>query len=530
MARLTRSSSHQPTSVDPDDLSQPDSQPPSPVRPRKFALVQHLPTGDWWSSVSSDPPDTDENFKSPKAYHTANADLVAVFPSPSGSDLAYKGTLGDYVRKRPQTAAPYRASAPRRVSCGKFLDYGPYASFAPSFDQDGVEVGRIAMGELVLYQTMRRRLRSLAKGKRRAFLAANDRPPPTTEDITQDVDMEGASAEASTVTTSKENKPDALVDGIESLLPPEEVSSIKAALGSLELEKAVEELEKAVEDLLQRNARALARLEELQMDRLRSQRGASDAVQVGSEEWQLAQGITDSLAVLASLRPRPSNSDSASSPLTPLPPYCTSSSGPSRARPQKAGTAPSPTVARPPSTITPRSMSARARPSPSRSPFLPRRSLRELPRPQLRSPQLLPLRPHTPPTRRTQPHTRRPHTEPRPTARTRRHRVATTRPPTVPPPPHRPRPRPLPRPCTTPTHSTAPPTPARARTRTTTGTTMRARAASPSRKRRHKRTRARRACPATSQATSRLGPRQRLRPGPHPRTRSRSVRSPIPSP
>ncbi|RPD58393.1 hypothetical protein L226DRAFT_555785 [Lentinus tigrinus ALCF2SS1-7] len=271
------------------------------VRPRKYALVQHLPTGDWWSSVSSEVLTADGMGRDLRTLHTARAELVSIFPSPSGQALAQKGTLGDYVVKRRPNQ--YRPPQPRRISCGKFLDYGPYASFAPYFDQDGVEVGRVGMGEVIFYQEMKRRLRSLAKGKRRAFLAANDA-------AREDVVMEDASSSEDATAAGPSQADDAITKGLELLLAPEEVSSIKTALGSLEMEKAVDEL-------LQRNAKALQNLEELQLQRLRAQGGGSNVVEVGSEEWDVAQGITDSLALLASLRPRPSNGDPEHAPLIP---------------------------------------------------------------------------------------------------------------------------------------------------------------------------------------------------------------------
>ncbi|KAI0666321.1 hypothetical protein C8Q78DRAFT_1060797 [Trametes maxima] len=273
----------------------------SGLRPRKYALVQHLPTGDWWSSASSTSPAAGGQDDL-QGLSTGKADLVAIFPSTSGLDAVPKGTLGDYVTKRPPGAAHYRPPPPRRVSCGKFLYYGPYASFAPCFDQDGVEIGRTAMGEVIFDQEMKRRLRALAKGKRRAFLGA-------AEGRTEDVPMEDTTGESS---AGPSDVATSLVKGIESLLPAEEVEAIKASLGTLEMEQAVDEL-------LQKNANALQRLEELQHSRWREQGEGSSIVEVGSEEWDVAQGIIDSLALLASLRPRRSNSDSDESPIVPPP-------------------------------------------------------------------------------------------------------------------------------------------------------------------------------------------------------------------
>ncbi|TBU64674.1 hypothetical protein BD310DRAFT_913091 [Dichomitus squalens] len=276
--------------------------PSAGVRPHKYALVQRLPTGDWWTSASSDAPTADGASKDLKSLHTAKAELVSIFPSTSGTQLAHKGTLGDYVVKRAPGVPPLKPPQARRVSCGKFLDYGPYASFAPSFDQEGVEVGRVAMGEVIFYQQMKRRLRSLAKGKRRAFLGLAE---PRAGDVVED-----GSTSNSPPTAGPSTKDDDLSKDLESLLSPEEVRNIKSALRSLEMEQAVDEL-------LQRNAKALERLEELQLERLRSQGGGSSVVEVGSEEWDIAQGITDSLAILASLRPRPSNGDPEHAPLIP---------------------------------------------------------------------------------------------------------------------------------------------------------------------------------------------------------------------
>lgn len=95
---------------------------------------------------------------------------------------------------------------------------------------------------------------------------------------------------------------------LNNLLPPEQVKLLKDALGSLELEKAVQ-------TLLDRNAIALKRLAELQTRRLSSL--DVKPVEEGSEEWETAQTIMDSLATLASLRPRCSGEDGA--PLVPSP-------------------------------------------------------------------------------------------------------------------------------------------------------------------------------------------------------------------
>ena len=107
--------------------------------------MQRLPFATWWSSLSSDLVPSDS--KPLKDLFTANAELVAIFPSasapaPAEPDLAESSpvTLASYVPKKPP-GYKSKLPGPRRVSCGAFLDYGPYASFAPVFEQDG-EIGR----------------------------------------------------------------------------------------------------------------------------------------------------------------------------------------------------------------------------------------------------------------------------------------------------------------------------------------------------------------------------------------------------
>lgn len=161
----------------------------------------------------------------------------------------------------------------RHVSCGKFLDYGPYASFAPTFDQDGTEVGRYALGEVIWRQRQEASLREKTRGKRKAIesLQAAD------GDEVVLVGEEPQNAGVSVPETEIENAEE-LDKALQSLVPAEEVARIKAALGSLEMEQAVQEL-------LDKNARALRRLQRLQRLRLGAEGGGSSKVEEESEEW-----------------------------------------------------------------------------------------------------------------------------------------------------------------------------------------------------------------------------------------------------
>lgn len=62
---------------------------------------------------------------------------------------------------------------------------------------------------------------------------------------------------------------------LEELFPPDQLQAIKSGLGTLELELAVSEL-------LERNRKALQRLQQLQRERLQA---GSSRPEEGSEEW-----------------------------------------------------------------------------------------------------------------------------------------------------------------------------------------------------------------------------------------------------
>ena len=92
-----------------------------------------------------------------------HAELVTILPTPAGT-LDNTPTLGDYTRPKASTSTrplPGKPQASRRVTTGAFLDYGPYARFAPTFDQDGSEIGRVQMGEVLWEERKRKLARSL---------------------------------------------------------------------------------------------------------------------------------------------------------------------------------------------------------------------------------------------------------------------------------------------------------------------------------------------------------------------------------
>lgn len=231
-------------------LSSEDPLRPSSTSPtRKYALLQHLPAGDYWSSLDA-PPSSQSNI-SLKDLPTGHAELVAILPSSLNATLDTPQTLASLSSK----PLGHKKTLPlqRRVTTGSFLDYGTYASFAPSFDHDCELVGRRQLGEVLYRQEQRRVERAGARRESRGYIQEVEEDLAIVAQPPKDVDAD-----------------------LNALLPREEVDAIKAAMNSLELENSIQQL-------LERNRLALKRLEELQILRLTE---GSNSAEEGSEEWQ----------------------------------------------------------------------------------------------------------------------------------------------------------------------------------------------------------------------------------------------------
>ncbi|KAJ7748507.1 hypothetical protein DFH07DRAFT_1062520 [Mycena maculata] len=281
---------------EPADEDEPSKQPVATSN-KRYALMQHLPSGDYWTSANLPLSATPETGPADlKDLPTGHADLVAIFPAPSAASTSALPKLGDYHRQPYDPTRPKIVPTKRRVTCGSFLDYGPWASFAPTWDHNGREIGMRQMGEVYAQKAQRyherlaarqRAIEELEELEKSAVEVPMEPPPPPPEEQEQE-------------------PPD--VDALKDILTPTEITSLKAVLGSLELENAVQEL-------LNRNRKALQRLGQLQVQRLRAEGGRTSTVAEGDEEWDVAHGILDSLALLASLRPR-----SSADPVAPLVP------------------------------------------------------------------------------------------------------------------------------------------------------------------------------------------------------------------
>lgn len=141
-----------------------------------------------------------------------------------------------------------------------------------------MEVGRMGLGETVWRWEERRRERELQRFKAGFIVEIEEN---TAEDVAME-DLQEVNMDGMPEATSNETMTKATEDGLEGLLPPDQIAVIKAALDTLELEDAVNEL-------LGRNRRALARLEELQRLRIGGEDGGSSEVEIGSEEWDTGE-------------------------------------------------------------------------------------------------------------------------------------------------------------------------------------------------------------------------------------------------
>jgi hypothetical protein len=235
--------------------------------------MQRLPTGDWWTSLNSDFASLSGDLK---RLSTGHAELVAILPTPTTSlrsDTAQTPTLGSYAPKKAQTSKP-KLPAARHVSCGSFMDYGPYASFAPTFNQEGQEVGRAQLGEVYLDRDARKRRRNLE-----SVHPAIGAPIANENHVAmEDDEIEMMRPHVDEVPSNE----DAIEESLNGLLSKGQVDAVMAALDSLELQETAREL-------LRRNCRALERLEFLQAERLSGPSGGSSKAEIGSEEWDTGE-------------------------------------------------------------------------------------------------------------------------------------------------------------------------------------------------------------------------------------------------
>ena len=230
---------------------------------RRYALVQRLPGGDWWSSSNTER-EGEQGLTAAEAKELVKgqAELVSILPS-LPLPLSSLPTLGDLqpdVRRESRYKFKPLYMHPRHVSSGTFLDYGPFSSFAPSFDSEGGEVGREGLGQVYMGRIEKRKIKEM----RRRLLERIQREQ--TEEAVEPMETDTVKPDLS-----------AMEELLSSLFPDQDLGGLSEALRLLQVEEDAAAL-------LEKNARALERLNLLQTVRLRN---GWAPVTADSEEYKL---------------------------------------------------------------------------------------------------------------------------------------------------------------------------------------------------------------------------------------------------
>lgn len=239
-------------------------------RQRRYALVQKLPEGEWWTSSNSiREGENGLSVSEVKDMRRGYAELASVIPTLplQPSSMSTLGELQMENRKDSRFRFRPLGIHPRLLATGSFLDYGPYTSFAPFFDSEGAEVGQRGLGEILRGKLQHKRLKELRRKVWAKLQQERDEEEQQryTEDDTTNHPFEEKSAE--------------MYEILESIFPAGKNNGFKDVLRVIEVEEGISEL-------LKRNSRALDRLNILQFTRLR---GGFTPVKEDTEEWQLGK-------------------------------------------------------------------------------------------------------------------------------------------------------------------------------------------------------------------------------------------------
>ncbi|KZS93242.1 hypothetical protein SISNIDRAFT_73810 [Sistotremastrum niveocremeum HHB9708] len=250
-----------------------------PEKRRRYALMQKLPNGEYWTSVNAQANDGGEDVKD---LGTAYAQLVSILPS-LPPPLSKPPKLGDcfIAKKSSSKFKPLHLHA-RHLSSGSFLEYSHFSSFAPCWDTDGSELGREGAGMILDYRRRKQEERIAWRRHEGELAAGTSRSQVEIDPALQDLGE-----------TSKDHQEDSVEDVLLDILPKDEIQDTALWIKGIETEDEITRL-------LSNNAKALEQLSCLQRSRIRK----GDLTEPGEEEQELAASITQSLSILASLRPR----------------------------------------------------------------------------------------------------------------------------------------------------------------------------------------------------------------------------------
>jgi hypothetical protein len=239
---------------------------PFEERKRKYALVQRLPSGDWWSSATIPREGSvGLNRVSAKQLVTKQSELVSIVPSQPvpADELPLFSTLKPLPVTKPKDDSKKPVTLPTRtLPAPKLLDYGVFCSFAPYFDSEGTEVGTNEIHCLVHESLQRRkaralRLQMLEKQKRLSQVEASTHKPAVDNstgpaDVNEsavaslEIDEEMRAIDEEPQPSLESTTPifptDETIQNLQKIMHPDETEIFKQALESLRAEFGVSEL------------------------------------------------------------------------------------------------------------------------------------------------------------------------------------------------------------------------------------------------------------------------------------------------
>ncbi|KAG8825848.1 hypothetical protein FRC19_010322 [Serendipita sp. 401] len=281
-------------------------------RKRKYALVQRLPSGDWWSSATV-PREGDVGLTrgAIRSLATGQAELVSIVPSQPipAEEMSSFSTLKQVPVFKSKDDPRRLITLPSKSSpAPKLLDYGVYSTFTPYFDSESAEIGNDQVHSLVSESMQRRRARALRAQllgradhisqsdiSRQSFKSSVDAMKENSHSLLGgDQEMkDGGDTNSRAIERTFSTLE--LVESLRNIVPEDESESLKQAFSALQAELGVTEL-------LEENAIALDNLVRMQSDRIKQ-----GELTPSDLEREIAEGIVSSLSLLVSLRPRASS-------------------------------------------------------------------------------------------------------------------------------------------------------------------------------------------------------------------------------
>ena len=276
-------------------------------RKRLYALVQRLPSGDWWSSATIPRGGSVGITRAEaSALSTKQAELAMVVPSLPllPSEVPTLGTLKPPVLKPSKDPGWQETYLPqRKLHAPKLLDWGPYMTFAPAYDATDCELGPGAAFQTTYESIVRRKARAARKQleekmRRNEEAERKDHMPAVDSgDIEMSASVDPAEDDRMdpALQAKAEGEPEHVISSagegetgkhfvareavrqLHGLLQPDEAEALKEAFQQLELELGVSDLLHyiiiSLQNLVDMQRERLGAGAELDPDRLEQQTG-----------------------------------------------------------------------------------------------------------------------------------------------------------------------------------------------------------------------------------------------------------------